>query len=298
MNKAHREPGAASALRLAHSIYRNVALFELWWEVEIGLRLAFYHTLAVPRIAEVLAKSGETKERPLKRAIDTALLMYELIDSGIDSPEGREVIRVLNRIHRRWQIEPEDYGYVLATFIVCPARFAGRYGWRPMTAAELEASTLFYGEMGRLMGMRRTPASYEEAEEWLDSYEGANIGYSPEAAEMELAIEGAVRRRIPWVPGPLAGRGARIVTQELLGTEELCEALGLPPSPRTERVFYLGMRARGFVVRFMPRRRRSWFNRAKLAAEVYPGGSYELANLGPDFATPTAHTHFPTADQG
>jgi hypothetical protein len=282
MNRDRQQPTEASALRLAHSIYRNAALFELWWEVEIGLRLAFYHTLAIPRIAQVLAKSGETRERPLKRAIDTALLMYELIDSGIDSPAGREVVRVLNRIHRRWQIEQEDYEYVLATFIVCPARFADRYGWRAMTDAEREASTLFYGEMGRLMGMRRLPASYAEAEEWLDAYEAANMGYSPEAADMELAIEDAVRRRIPWVPGPLAGRGARIVTQGLLGTRELCEALGLPHSPRTEHLFYLGMRVRAMAVRVMPRRRRSWFNRAKLAAEVYPGGHYELAKLGPD----------------
>jgi hypothetical protein len=274
----------ASALRLAHSVYRNVALFELWWEVEIGLRLAFYHTLAMPRIAQVLAKSGETRERPLKRAIDTALLIYELIDSGIDSPAGGEVIRVLNRIHRHWQIDQEDYEYVLATFIVCPVRFADRYGWRPMTEAEREASTLFYAEMGRLMGMRRQPGSYAEAEAWLDTYEAANMGYSPEAAEMEIAIEDAVRRRIPWVPGPLAGRGARIVTQGLLGTRELCEALGLPPSPRTERVFYLGMRARAMAMRAMPRRRRSWLRRAKLAAEVYPSGRYELAKLGPDQA--------------
>ena len=175
----------------------------------------------------------------MKRGVDTALLMYELIDSGTDSASGREVIRALNTIHRRWQIEPEDYEYVLSTFIVVPLRFADRYGWRSPTSTEREAACVFYGEMGRLMGMRRLPGSYAEAEAWLDSYEAANMSYSHEAAEIEVAIEGAVRRRIPWVPAPLAGRAARIVTQGLLGTSQLCQALGVPPSPRIEHMFYL-----------------------------------------------------------
>jgi hypothetical protein len=282
MNDRLGDEKGASALRLAHGTYRHLALFELPWEIEIGLRLAFYHTLAIPRVARLLARSGETRQRPLKRGVDTALLMYELIDSGTDSASGREVIRALNTIHRRWQIEPEDYEYVLSTFIVVPLRFADRYGWRSPTSAEREAACIFYGEMGRLMGMQRLPGSYAEAEAWLDSYEAANMGYSPEAAEIEVAIEGAVRRRIPWVPGPLAGRAARIVTQGLLGTSQLCEALGVPPSPRVERVFYRGMRARAVIVRLMPRRHKSWFRRAELAKLVYPDGEYELGRLGPE----------------
>jgi len=293
VNTRQGDDTGASALRLAHGLYRNVALFELPWEIEIGLRLALYHTLAIPRIARLLAKSGETRERPLKRGIDTALLMYELIDSGTDSPAGREAIRVLNGIHRRWQIEPEDFEYVLATFIVVPVRFADRYGWRPLSETEREAATVFYGEIGRLMGMRRLPGSYADAAAFLDGYEAVNMGYSTEAANIELAIEGAVRRRIPWVPGPLAGRGARTVTQGLLGTRELCEALGVPASPRVERAFYLGMRVRAAVVRVMPRRRRSWFRRVKLAKLAYPGGEYELGRLGPNGGPPqsraTAH---------
>jgi hypothetical protein len=281
VNRPVGDDREASVLRLAHGTYRNVALYELPWEIEIGLRLAFYHTLAIPRIARLLAKSGETKERPLKRGIDTALLLYELIDSGTDSSPGREVLRVLNRVHRGWGIEPEDYEYVLATFIVVPVRFADRYGWRALTNGERESSALFYAEVGRLMGMRRLPASYTEAERWMDDYEAEHRAYSPEAAEIEQAIEHAVRRRIPWVPGPLAAPAARIVTQGLLGSRELCEALGVPAAPWAERTFYTGMRIRAEVVRLMPRRHQSWFRRTKLAGLVYPGGDYQLPMLGP-----------------
>jgi hypothetical protein len=39
--------------------------------------------------ADLLVHAGEIQRRPLKRSMDTGLLMYELIDSGPESDRGR-----------------------------------------------------------------------------------------------------------------------------------------------------------------------------------------------------------------
>jgi hypothetical protein len=253
-----------------------MALYDMAFEVQFGLEMSFVRTLAVPSIAKVLVGTGEIQARPLKRSLDTALMMYELIDSGPDSPRGRAVIKMVNQVHRAVRITEDQYSYVLTTFIVPAVRFMDSYGWRPTTAREKEAVTVFYRRVGELMGLRWLPGSYEEAERFLDAYEAENLAPSPESASLMRATRDVLATRMP--------KGARWATPalvRLMVDDRLCEALSLPvPAPAARRAFALAMAARRAVVRRRPVRTEPRFRPGRSGKDVYPHG-YELEDLGP-----------------
>ena len=271
-----RPAGSRLGLAEAHAVYRRMALYDMAFEVQFGLEMSFVRTFAVPSIAKVLAGTGEIAARPLKRSLDTALMMYELIDSGPDSPRGRAVIKMINRMHREVRITEDQYSYVLTTFIVPAVRFMDSYGWRPSTEREKEAVTAFYRRVGQLMGLGWLPGSYKEAERFLDAYEAESLAPSPEGARLMRATRDVLATRMP--------KGARWATPalvRLMVDDRLCEALSLPaPAPAARRAFALAMAARRAVVRRRPARAEPRFRPGCSGKDVYPGG-YELADLGP-----------------
>jgi hypothetical protein len=238
--------------------------------------MALYRTFAIPRIAELLHHTGEIERHPAKRSMDTGLLMYELIDGGVESDRGREVIRALNRMHRRWPILEEDYAYVLTTFIVVPARWSAAHGLRPYTPEEETAATVFYREVGRRMGIRALPASYDEAAQLLDSYEASHLAWSAAGAALMASADDALK---VLLPRPL--RGASSTLTGVMLDDRMCDALGVrrPPWP-----------ARWTFARMMDLRRAKARHRRRpptapiftpgvSGSAVYPTG-YRLTDLG------------------
>src|SRR6476620_5677715 len=146
-----------------HRIYQLTVLYDFPKDARVGLNLAFYRVFAIPRIAELLAHTGEMLGRPAKRGYDTGLVMYELITHGFDHPRGREMVRLLNRVHRPWPISDEDYLYVLAAFTVVPLRWIEQRGCRTLLPPEREASATFYRELGRRMHIPNLPQDYAAA---------------------------------------------------------------------------------------------------------------------------------------
>jgi hypothetical protein len=253
-----------------------MALYDMAFEVQFGLEMSFVRTLAVPSIAKVLMGTGEILARPLKRSLDTALMMYELIDSGPDSPRGRAVIRMINQMHRAVRITEDQYSYVLTTFIVPAVRFMDSYGWRPSTEREKEAVTAFYRRVGQLMGLGWLPGSYKEAERFLDAYEAESLAPSPEGARLMRATRDVLATRMPK-----GTRWASPTLVRLMLDDRLCEALSLPvPAPAARRAFALAMAARRAVVRKRPVRAEPRFRPGRSGKDVYPHG-YELEDLGP-----------------
>src|SRR3954451_19117376 len=126
------------------TVYQLTMLYDFPKDARVGLNLAFYRTFAIPRIANLLVQTGEMLGHPAKRSYDTGLVMYELISHGFNAPRGREMVKLLNRVHHRWPILEEDYRYVLAAFVVVPIRWIERRGWRPLLEVEKEASATFY----------------------------------------------------------------------------------------------------------------------------------------------------------
>ncbi|AIY03037.1 hypothetical protein ART_3438 [Arthrobacter sp. PAMC 25486] len=90
--------------------YRQMALYDLAADVELGFFLAYYRNLTIPGIATSLHENGEIVERPMKRSYDTAIVTYELITNGLNS--DRHVIRLLNHAHRHVPGNPDDFLHV------------------------------------------------------------------------------------------------------------------------------------------------------------------------------------------
>jgi hypothetical protein len=176
-------PSPASGRHPAEA-YRRLARSASAPDLSLGLRLAFIRTFAIPSISRVLCQSGQLLRQPRDRADSTSRLVYQLIEFGFDSPQGKSALRRVNQVHSRFQISNDDMRYVLASFAVVPTRWIQRYGRRPLDESEVEATYDFYRELGRHLGIIEIAGSYREMAAWLDDYEAAQA--VPNAATTRL----------------------------------------------------------------------------------------------------------------
>lgn len=256
-------------------IYRISAEYEFPWDLQRSLELALFRTFAVPSIGGLLDRTGEFTRRGQKRYDDTVALLYETTQQGgMDSERGRAALRRMNRIHGRYVISNDDFLYVLSTFVVIPVRWIAEYAWRPYSRHEVRATVNTFRHMGRLMGLKEIPATYEEFTDFLDRYERKHYAYSEanhRVAEATIAIfEG-------WFPRslrPLARQGVLALTDA-----PLRQALGLPRAPRILEIgARRALKARALAVRLMPPRPSS--RPKKPYTRSYPDG-YALQDIGP-----------------
>src|SRR5918998_3109412 len=231
--------------------------YEFPWDMTQALSFALFRTYAVPSIGALLARTGELTERPQKRYDDTVLILDAVIEHGLDSPQGRTAIRRMNQMHRAHGIGNDDLRYVLATFVVMPIRWIDAYGWRRLTESERIAGAEYYRDLGRRMGMRDIPRTWQAFARLLDAYERAHFGFDAGArdvAESTLALFATFppNHRLPEA---LVRRISLAVMDA-----PLLDAFGFPdPNPVFRRLVRGGLRARGRVVRLLPPRRRPYF---------------------------------------
>ncbi|AIV37808.1 oxygenase MpaB family protein [Streptomyces sp. MPA0124] len=259
----------------ASEIYRLSSAYEFPWDFARALELALYRTYAVPSIGRLLAETAEFTDRPQKRYDDTALLLDAVVEHGFDSEQGRTAIRRINGMHRSYDITNDDMRYVLCTFVVIPKRWIDAYGWRRMSRHETVASAVHYRTLGRYMGIKDIPGSYEEFEACLDAYEKAHFAWDEGGRRVSDAT---LDLMASWYPRPLAPL-LRAGTLALLD-EPLLRAFDYaPPSPVTRAVVRRAVRLRGRVVRLLPPRRAPHHARQNREIKGYPNG-YRLAELG------------------
>ncbi|MFE9017215.1 oxygenase MpaB family protein [Streptomyces sp. NPDC007808] len=261
--------------REASEIYRLTAAYEFPWDFTRALELALYRTYAVPSIGRLLAETAELTDRPQKRYDDTSLLLDAVVEHGFGSEQGRTAIRRINQMHRSYDISNDDMRYVLCTFVVMPKRWIDAYGWRRLSRHEIVASTVHYRTLGRHMGIKDIPESYEEFEACLDAYEEAHFGWDEGARRVSDAT---IDLMASWYPRPLASL-LRASTLALLD-EPLLRAFRYPaPSSATRALVRRAVRARGRAVRLLPPRRSPHFARQNREIRGYPNG-YRLEELG------------------
>jgi hypothetical protein len=247
------------------------------WESHRGHELAIFHTYAVPGISKVLDQSGEFALRGQKRYDDTVALLREIGRDGPASPRGRRAIRRLNWIHRPYNISNDDLIYVLATFIVIPVRWIGRYGWRDLTGSEIQAAVTYYRIVGRLMGIRQMPETYPGFARYLDDYEREHREFTHEGRRLALSLTAAIAA---WFPRPVRPL-ARGCVAAALG-QPLRTALGVPePSALIRAGVQTVLRLRATCIRLAPPLRPARKKRRRLRS--YPRG-YALNELGPSWA--------------
>ncbi|RKT53199.1 oxygenase MpaB family protein [Saccharothrix australiensis] len=158
-------------------ILRLSSGYEFPWDYVRALEFALFKTYCVPSISGLLAETGEFERRAQKRYDDTALLMAELVDHGYDSPRGKEALRVVNRLHGRYDIANDDMKYVLSTFVYEPIDWLTRYGWRLLTEQERLAAFHFYRAVGARMAIRDVPDTYEGFRAFKRAYEQEHFVY-------------------------------------------------------------------------------------------------------------------------
>ncbi|MFI7500754.1 oxygenase MpaB family protein [Streptomyces sp. NPDC049687] len=259
----------------AFEIYRLTAAYEFPWDLTRALELALYRTYAVPSIGRLLAETAELTDRPQKRYDDTSLLLDAVVEYGFDSDRGRTAVRRINQMHRAYDIGNDDMRYVLCTFVVMPKRWIDAYGWRRMSRHEIIASTVHYGTLGRRMGVKDIPETYEEFEDCVDAYEGAHFAWDEGARRVSDAT---LDLMASWYPRPLAPV-LRTATLALLDEPLLKAFRYTPPGPAVRRLVRTAVRARGRVVRLLPPRRAPHHARQNREIKGYPDG-YRLDELG------------------
>jgi hypothetical protein len=259
----------------ATEIHRLSSAYEFPWDYTRALELALYRTYAVPSIGRLLAETAELTDRPQKRYDDTALLLDAVVEHGFDSAEGRTAVRRINQMHRSYDISDDDMRYVLCTFVVMPRRWIDAYAWRRLSRHEIVAYSVHYGTLGRYMGIKDVPETYEEFETFLDDYEAAHFDWDHDARRVSDAT---LDLMASWYPRPLAPL-LRTATLALLD-DPLLRAFRYPaPSPATRALVRRAVRLRGRTVRLLPPRRAPHFARQNREIKGYPDG-YRLADLG------------------
>jgi uncharacterized protein (DUF2236 family) len=183
----------------------------------------------------------------------------------------------MNRMHGAYDIANDDLRYVLSTFVVVPARWMERYGWRRFSEAELEASVHYYRDLGRHMGIRDLPATYEAFATYLDRYERDHFAPDPGGravaeATLDLMATFPPNDRLP----------AALVRRFSYGLMDpsLLDAFGFPRPSRTTRwLAESALRGRARVVRRMRPRLVPKYGRQQSGVRGYPDG-YDVAALG------------------
>ena len=276
-------------------IYRLIGTHEFPWDMNQALSFALFRTYAVPSIGGLLARTGDFTEHAQKRHDDTVLILDAVLEHGMGSEEGRTAIRRMNQMHRAYDISNDDLRYVLAAFVVTPIRWVDAYGWRRMTEIERVANANYYRDLGRRMGIRGIPDTWQAFARLLDAYERDHFGFDlggRTVAEATLALLATFppNDRLP----------VGVVRRISLATmdEPLLDAFAFPhPSRAVRGLVRSVLKARGRVVRFMPARTEPYYARQLPQIRSYPSG-YSVSALGtfpPGCPVPHARSDEPAA---
>ncbi len=242
------------------------------WDFDQGVAIAFLRDYGVPSISTLLDRTRQFEDDGVKRYDDTLIFQEEAVVDGVDSPRAKAAVDRLNKIHGHYQIPNDEFQYVLATTIVGPVRWIGRYGWRPLDPVELVALTRFTTRFGELMGITGLPETYAGYEELLDTYEAERFEFDPANKRVTDATIGIGQKTAPWY----LKLGFRRISIALMD-EPLRVALGMEEQPRwLVRAVDLGLRLRAEALRFFPPRRTPY----ERTHPTYPNG-YELPQIGP-----------------
>lgn len=261
----------------AEEIHRITAAYEFPWDYQRSLELALYRTYCVPSVSAVLSEAGNFRDTPQQRYDDTALLMAELVEHGVDSPRGKESLRVINRQHARYDITNDDMLYVLSTFIYEPLEWIDAHGWRRLHPHERLAAFYFYRGVGQRMNIADIPEDMGEFRRWRDDYEARTFRYADSNNEIGRYT---LELMASWYPEPVRPAVRKAVLS--LVDDDMTRAFGFPtPSPTLRKVAYGAIHARSRVIRWFPTRRKA-FGTEGTENRTYPGypTGYRPADLG------------------
>jgi hypothetical protein len=197
----------------------------------------------------------------------------------------------MNRMHGAYDIGNDDLRYVLCTFVVMPIRWLDDYGWRPMTEVERVASANYYRDLGRHMGIREIPETWQEFSRLQDEYEREHFAFDPACRRV---ADATLDLFATFPQNRLLARALVRWVSYALMDDALLDAFRFPhPHPAFRALVRTGLRARGRAVRLLPPRRRPLLPRDMPQVRSYPAG-YRVADLGTFPAPPSPSAAPPT----
>ncbi|WP_426756765.1 oxygenase MpaB family protein [Myxococcus sp. Y35] len=259
-------------------IVRLLSTREFPWDIEQALSFALFRTYAVPSIGVLLHETGEFNQRTQKRYDDTVLILDTILEHGMSSPAGRSAFRRMNQMHGAYDISNDDMRYVLSTFVVMPVRWLAEFGWRALTPHEVTAWVNYYRAVGRHMGIRDIPETYDAFSTLLDDYEAAHFAYD---ARGKAVADATLELLTTFPPTNLAPKRLVHLFARALMEDALLDAFQYPhPSRLSRTVFRLALKARGKFVRYaLSPRREPLYARQRPNIRSYPDG-FAVESLG------------------
>lgn len=245
------------------------------WDMEKALEFALFRTFGIPAVSRLLAATGEFTERTRKRYDDTELILYEILENGMDSERGIQAIARMNAMHGRFRIANDDFLYVLSTFIFEPIRWMDKFGWRPFTQKEKEATFINYIELAKRMGIQHVPSTLEEFEVFNRNYEREHFKYDP--ANHQVGIKTLDLLLGFYLPSWLIPflRPAAISLMD----PPLRQAMGFDDPPiLLKKTILAGMKTRAKLLRLLPEPTQPKLGTLK-KRPTYPNG-YRIQELG------------------
>jgi hypothetical protein len=249
--------------------------YEFPWDTTRSLEFALFRVFGVAKGTPLLVQTGEFVQRTQKRYDDTVLILSEMLENGYDSPRGQAALVRMNKQHGRFQIPNDEYLYTLSTFIFEPIRWNEKYGWRKLTREEKLAGFYYWFEVGRRMGIKDLPETYEAFEQFNLDFEREQFCYSPDNEVIAVATRNLM---LSWVlPKWLWKIGAPFV--HALIDDRLLAAVGMKPAPVwLQKTVRGSVWLRGQFFRCMPPRRKPRLL-TRIKTPTYPAG-YVIADLG------------------
>lgn len=248
-------------------IVHIVSAYEYPFLMQKSLEFALFRTYAVPTIGALLDHTQHFERKGQKRYDDTALLIAEWVEHGYDSEEGRAALRVMNHLHHRWQISNDDYLYVLSVFIFVPKEWYEMYGTRALTEKENLALYYFWYEVGKRMGIKSIPDTYDAYYRFYQDYERQHFAYTDANRRVGDAT---IRIFLNWYPAFM--RPAVLQAIYALMDDPLREAFRYPaPSPLTRSLVRGSLKIGARLLKLMPPRRKPYL-RSQAPNLTYPHG--------------------------
>ena len=177
-----------------------VGAYEYPWLIRKSLEFALFRSYGVPSISQLLDQTGQFKRHGQRRVDDTGLLLAEIVENGYDSPRGRQAIKIINRMHGRFDISNGDMLYVLSTFVFEPIYWTQKFGWRHPSHHENLANFYFWVEVGVRMAIKDIPPTIEEFEGFKQDYERERFVYQ---ASNRRVADATLRVLQSWYPRPV-----------------------------------------------------------------------------------------------
>ncbi|KAI8815015.1 hypothetical protein BJ742DRAFT_781990 [Cladochytrium replicatum] len=259
----------------------------------IALELALFKTYSSPTISSLLHKTGEFRRNAEKRAEDTGLLLSEPRENLNNPERSNAAISRINEIHGRYRITNDDMMYTLALFMLEPARWIQKYGFRPLEWSEIETNFEYWKAMGSDMNIKDIPATYQEVERWTKEYEEKHVVYAETNRKVADSTTALLLKAYPTFLHPFLDQVVMAVLEP-----NVRRAFGYPdPSPIVANFVHSSLNFTGWLTRWflLPRimnpRRTSLTKDTKglyrslwspFPSNMY-GKGYKIEELGPAF---------------